>query len=124
MGSADGAHIILQGPWVFDGHRQTHRPACRMPAPADLDRAKRLAPFSFLPFDRKVNWRKLRALNIDRVVSTLRQGHLPTHPDLGQWRKAAKDSSGVFVPERRHLNERGVHSDGAFRRGVFVGRLG
>ncbi|EFJ53022.1 hypothetical protein VOLCADRAFT_120152 [Volvox carteri f. nagariensis] len=38
-------------------------------APAyHLDRAKRLAPFSFSPFDRKVNWRKLRALNVDRVV--------------------------------------------------------
>ncbi|GIL93942.1 hypothetical protein Vretimale_174 [Volvox reticuliferus] len=39
-------------------------------APAyHLERAKRLAAFSFLPFDRKVNWRKLRALNVDRVIS-------------------------------------------------------
>ncbi|GIL45258.1 hypothetical protein Vafri_2548 [Volvox africanus] len=39
-------------------------------APAyHLDRAKRLAAFSFLPIDRKVNWRKLRALNVDRVIS-------------------------------------------------------
>ncbi|GLC34065.1 hypothetical protein PLESTB_000833500 [Pleodorina starrii] len=38
-------------------------------APAyHLDRAKRLEAFSFQPFDRKVNWRKLRALNVDRVV--------------------------------------------------------
>ncbi|KAG2425849.1 hypothetical protein HXX76_013473 [Chlamydomonas incerta] len=34
-----------------------------------LDRAKRLAPFAFTGFDRKINWRKLRALNVDKVVS-------------------------------------------------------
>ncbi|GFR42463.1 hypothetical protein Agub_g3371 [Astrephomene gubernaculifera] len=33
-----------------------------------LERAKRLAPFSFTPCDRKLNWRKLRALNVERVV--------------------------------------------------------
>ncbi|KXZ51732.1 hypothetical protein GPECTOR_11g179 [Gonium pectorale] len=33
-----------------------------------LDRAKRLAPFAFTSCDRKVNWRKLRGLNLDKVV--------------------------------------------------------
>ncbi|KAG2487452.1 hypothetical protein HYH03_014019 [Edaphochlamys debaryana] len=32
-----------------------------------LDRAKRLAPFAFSALDRKVNWRKIRAINVDRV---------------------------------------------------------
>ncbi|KAG2447577.1 hypothetical protein HYH02_007500 [Chlamydomonas schloesseri] len=28
-----------------------------------------MAPFAFMGFDRKINWRKLRALNVDKVVS-------------------------------------------------------
>lgn len=39
--------------------------------PTVLDRAKRLGAFSFLPFDRKMNWRKLRSLNLDRVVGSI-----------------------------------------------------
>lgn len=33
-----------------------------------LERARRLAPFSFAPFTKKLNWKKLRAMNLDRVV--------------------------------------------------------
>lgn len=33
-----------------------------------LDRAQRLQPFHYLPFNRKLNWKKIRALNLDRLV--------------------------------------------------------
>eukprot|EP00195_Chlamydomonas_chlamydogama_P001848 CAMPEP_0202924852 /NCGR_PEP_ID=MMETSP1392-20130828/79191_1 /ASSEMBLY_ACC=CAM_ASM_000868 /TAXON_ID=225041 /ORGANISM="Chlamydomonas chlamydogama, Strain SAG 11-48b" /LENGTH=294 /DNA_ID=CAMNT_0049618607 /DNA_START=88 /DNA_END=972 /DNA_ORIENTATION=+ len=33
-----------------------------------LDRTTRLQPFAFLPFNRKLNWKKIRSLNIDKLV--------------------------------------------------------
>lgn len=53
-------------PWIpmqaFDS-----RHAC-----AELDRARRLAPFSYSPFvKREINWKRIRALNIDRIVGAV-----------------------------------------------------
>ena len=33
-----------------------------------LERAQRLQPFHYLPFNRKLNWKKIRALNLDRLT--------------------------------------------------------
>ncbi len=36
--------------------------------PIGLERSHRLQPFGFVPFTKKLNWKKIRALNLDRMV--------------------------------------------------------
>ena len=67
-------------------------------APAELDRAKRMAPFAFTGFDRKINWRKLRALNVDKVVSQRGQVHARGR-DGGGWVQRRAGARWRSVPQ-------------------------
>lgn len=36
---------------------------------SELNRIQRMQPFSYLPFTRRLNWKKIRNLNLDKMVS-------------------------------------------------------
>ncbi len=36
--------------------------------PSEWERLKRLQPFEYLPFTKKINWKRVRALNLDKMV--------------------------------------------------------
>ncbi len=58
-------HALQRGSSTVRPHRTRRFPN------VGLDRATRMAPFQFLPLDRKLNpnfWKRIRSTNLDRLV--------------------------------------------------------
>jgi hypothetical protein len=56
-----------------------------------LDRLRRLQPFAYAPFTRKLNWKKIRNMNLDKMASwkKLRNMNLDK---MSSWKRLATES--------------------------------
>eukprot|EP00955_Chlamydomonas_euryale_P092305 364696-Chlamydomonas_euryale.AAC.6 len=43
-------------------------PTWRLARPAELRRSDRLRPFEYLPFDKRLNWKRVRGMSLERMV--------------------------------------------------------
>ena len=55
------------------------------PPPTGLERKHRLDTFSYQPLNKKLNWKRLRGLDVDKMVSGACSGESPPSPTVKQW---------------------------------------